>query len=240
MMEPVSREYLNAFVDGELAADEREQSLARLESDSEFKSQVCEARILKELLRGAYAEMPVAQTRQHCAPARSGLNQSLVAGLLLALGAGAGWLANDRFAPAVAYDRLADLPAGYQSVSLAGHVDPDKVILHLDSNDPKRLAAVLDLAEDMLAKRGEAGRVEIVVNSYGLNLLRADTTPYGGRIGQLAERHPNLAFVACGQTLARLKRDGVKVSLVPEARVSSSAINEILARMRQGWVYVKV
>lgn len=240
MQEPVSREHLNAFVDGELAAGEWEQSVARLEADPEFKAQVCEARILKELLRGAYAELPGGPMRRRFAPFRSGLYQSLAAGLLLALGMGAGWFANERFSPTPGYHRLADLPPEYQPVSLAGRVDPNKVILHLDSSDPQRLAAVLDLAERMLAKRGEAGRVEVVVNSYGLNLLRADTTPYGERIGQLTERHPNLAFVACGQTMARLKREGVHVSLVPEAHVSSSAINEILTRMRQGWVYVKV
>jgi uncharacterized protein len=40
--------------------------------------------------------------------------------------------------------------------------------------------------------------------------------------------------------VARLKRDGVKVELLPVAYTASSAINEIMTRMGQGWVYVKV
>ncbi len=42
-------------------------------------------------------------------------------------------------------------------------------------------------------------------------------------------------------TLARLKLEGVQVALVPEAKVTAtSAISEILGRMQDGWVYVKV
>jgi hypothetical protein len=40
--------------------------------------------------------------------------------------------------------------------------------------------------------------------------------------------------------VARLKREGVTVALVPEAHTASSAINQITTRMGQGWVYVKV
>jgi intracellular sulfur oxidation DsrE/DsrF family protein len=88
--------------------------------------------------------------------------------------------------------------------------------------------------------RQPAARIEIVVNSYGLDLLRADVTPLANRVETMARRHANLSFVACGQTVARLKRDGAKVELLPVALTASSAINEIMTRMGQGWVYVKV
>ena len=238
--QPVSQEYLNAFLDGELDEGERQRALARLERDAEFKARVCEARTLKELVAGAYAELPRQQATPRPSKAVQYGWQAMAASVLLLVGLGAGWLAHDMRSAPVEMDRLAGLPDGYRHVSLASRVDPDKVVLHLDSSEAARLTAVLDLAERMLAERGTHGRVEVVVNSYGLNLLRQEVTPEQARISQLANRHANLSFVACGQTVARLGREGVKVVLLPEAVVAPSAIGEILSRMQQGWVYVKV
>lgn len=240
MNEPVSDEYLNAFLDGELAADERERALHRLEQDDGFKSKVCELRSLKERVRGAYADLPPAPARRGVNGLSSAWRQALAAGVLLCLGLAGGWLAHGGSVQEPVYDRLAGLPDNYRPVALAGKVDTDKIVLHLDSNDPERLGAVLDLAEKLLAKRGERGQVKIVVNSYGLNLLRQETSPYSDRIGRMAASHRNLAFVACGQTIARLSREGVVVDLLPQVQVANSAIGEILDSMQRGWVYVKV
>lgn len=234
-------EYLHAFVDGEYAADERARVMALLESDPEFKMRVCEARTLKEMVRGAYAELPPPRSRPHGNRLHFGLKQAVAAVLLLALGLGGGWLARDRIVGKVpVYDRLPGLPSGYQAISLSDEVDPDKIILHLDSGEPGHLTAVLDLAEKLLAEHGASARVEIVANSYGLDLLRADVTPLAARIAALARHHGNLSFIACGQTVARLTREGVRVELLPDAHTATSAINEIMTRMGQGWVYVKV
>lgn len=159
--------------------------------------------------------------------------------MLLVLGLSGGWLAHDRVDQPPVVDRLAGLPSGYQPVTLSERVDTQRVLLHLDSSDPAHLSASLDVAERMVRSRSQ-GQVELVVNSLGLDLLRQDRSPEQARIEHLAERYPNLAFVACGQTVARLLREGQHVVLVPEARMASSAINEIMSRMRQGWVYVKM
>lgn len=244
MQESLTPEYLNAFVDGELAADERTRVMALLESDPEFKMRSCELRALKDRVKGAYAAVPAAPARpsgQHAGGRfQLGFKQAMAAGLLLVLGLGGGWLARDQMGMAPGYDRLAGLPAGYQAITLTRQVDANKVILHLDSRAPERLAATLNLAEKLLAERGADGRVEIVVNNYGIDLLRADVSPLGGRVEDMARQHANLSFVACDQTVARLKREGVKVELLPAAQSAGSAINEIMTRMGQGWVYVKV
>lgn len=242
MKDTDSREYLNALVDGELTATERSQALVRFESDGEFKNAVCELRTLKELVQGAYADIPVNQVPP-VSRCPSEWRQALVAGLLLVLGLGGGWFAHGQLTPTgapEAYVHVSGLPAGYTPVSLAAKVDPDKLVLHLDSSDPKRFASVLAVADRFLQVHGADARVEVVANSDGLNLLRADTTPYRAVIERLTQEHDNLSFLACGQTVARLERDGVKVVLLPEAGVTSSAVSEILNRMRQGWVYVKV
>jgi intracellular sulfur oxidation DsrE/DsrF family protein len=162
-----------------------------------------------------------------------------VALLCLLLGSGGGWLARDRQTVQGVSVPIAGLPDGYRAVSLAERVDPDRIVLHLDSGEPARLAASLAVAARLLDERGEQARVEVVVNSYGLDLLSRDGR-YREAVERLARRHANLALVACGQTIARLRRDGVKVALIPEAAVASSAIHQITTRMAQGWVYVKV
>ncbi len=236
--ESLSHLYLDAFVDGELAADERALALARLETDAAFKADACELRTLKEQVKAAYADLPQMpmRTQRH---ARLGGVQALAAGLLLVAGIGTGWLAHDFSAASPTYDRLAGLPDGYQPIALSEKIDRNKIILHLDSGDTGRLGKVLDLADKLLGRQPQA-RIEIVVNSYGLDLLRADVTPLAQRIEGMARRHANLSFVACGQTVARLKREGAKVQLLPVAHTASSAINEIMTRMGQGWVYVKI
>lgn len=241
MSGPVSQEFLNAFLDGELAEDERERALARLGRDADFKVRVCEARTLKEMVAGAYAEVPGASLHSGAPYGWGRLWQhGLAAGLLLLVGLGGGWLVRGWHEIPAPVEHLAGLPDGYRPVALTAQIDPDKVVLHLDSSEHTRLSAALDLAERMLAERGPQGRVEVVVNSYGLNLLRQEVTPEAVRIRSLADRHANLSFVACGQTVARLGREGINVVLLPEAVVAPSAIGEILARMQQGWVYVKV
>lgn len=236
--EPLAQLYLDALVDGELAADERARALARLESDATFKAEACDLRLLKDRVKSAYAEPPAALARPRRMP-RGGLPQMMAAALVLAIGLGGGWFARDYNLATPTYDRLAALPEGYQPIALSQAIDQNKVILHLDSGDSGRLGKLLDLADTLLARQ-PAARIEIVVNSYGLDLLRADVTPLASRVESMARRHANLSFVACGQTVARLKRDGVRVELLPVALTASSAINEIMTRMGQGWVYVKV
>jgi intracellular sulfur oxidation DsrE/DsrF family protein len=239
MNEPVSREHINAYVDGELAAEERDQLMQRMASDADLRAEVCAQRTLKEQVRAAYDDLALPRTGAAHHATHAVWRQSLAAGVLLLLGLSGGWLAHDSLDQPPVVERLAGLPSGYQPVTLSERVDTRRVVLHLDSGAPERLSASLDVAERLVQSRGQ-GQVELVVNSLGLDLLRQDRSPERARIERLAERYPNLVFVACGQTVARLLREGQHVVLLPEARTASSAINEIMARMRQGWVYVKV
>lgn len=237
--EAVSREHINAYLDGELTLEEREHLLDRMASDFNLRAEVCAQRTLKEQVRAAYDELPRPDigTRHHYV--NTAWRQSLAAGVLLVLGLSGGWLAHDRLDQPPVVERLAGLPATYQPVTLSERVDTQRVVLHLDSGDPEHLSASLDVAERLVRSRGQ-GQVELVVNSLGLDLLRQDRSPERARIERLAASYPNLVFVACGQTVARLLREGQEVVLLPEARMASSAINEIMSRMRQGWVYVKM
>lgn len=240
MNEPWSREILSAFVDGELTQAERERILLLMEQDPAVKAEICTLRTLKEMLRASY---PIAQPR---AQGRlrlhgwAGVRQALAAGLILACGLGLGWLANEHYHRLPASPRIEGLPAGLRPVSLNRLSDPNKLVLHVDSGDRAVMDRALTLAEALATHDRSRRQVEIVVHSAGLDMLRADITPYRERINRLASRHANLRFVACGNTIARLQREGKTVVLLPEARLVASAVGEIVQRLQQGWVYIKV
>jgi len=106
------------------------------------------------------------------------------------------------------------------------------------------LIATLDNIEQLLLKYEQNNRIlnlEIIVHSSGLNILRADITPAGQRIQDLMARYNNLTFLACNKTIRRLKEDkGVEVKLLPGVEVVPSALEQVLKRIQEKWVYVDV
>lgn len=103
------------------------------------------------------------------------------------------------------------------------------------------LATALDEVEGLLrSARAErrAIEVEIVANSSGLDLL-ADASPYARRVAALRKEYPNLGLVACGQTIARRRAGGLEVNLVPGTAIAPSALEQVIERLRSGWIYVR-
>lgn len=239
----VSDETLHAFIDGELNVAESQAFIARMRQDRELAQRVCALRNLQSMVRLAYAEPPLAVARsQRAAPPRQLMKRSALAGLLLFVGLSGGWALRGQEPQAVA-----SLPAvpleGYQPVSLAGAADPNRVLLHLDSDAPDKMRAVLDQAELLLVtaeQEGRAMQLEIIANSRGIDLLRAGVSPHAARMARMSQRHVNLHWVACGQSIARFSAEGQKVELLPATQTAPTAIGEIVTRLQQGWTYVRV
>lgn len=225
MRPEVSDEQLNAFIDGELDAADRERLLAAIAADGELAQRACALRLVKEQLRHAYAESPTVVSRHD--PARP---WRLVAGVLLLIGAASiGWMARD------------SLIASPTTEARRG--ETAHVILHLADWDAGRADTALSDAEGLLRAAQDSGRmivVELVANRGGLTLLRSDTSPHANRIARLRGEYPNLALIACGQTVERLRNSGVEVRLLPGTRVAGSALDQIVTRMSQGWNYVRI
>lgn len=242
MNQVISDEILHAFVDGELDVDDSEKLVARMREDAELKHRVCALRSLQNMVRLAYAEPPVSAGEKSLAPRRQLMQRCALGCLILVAGLSGGWALRGVESPAVA-GVSAPVVGGYQAVSLAREADPDRVMLHLDSASPERMEAALDRAEQLLDEAEEQGRrmqLEIVANSYGINLMRAGVSPHEARIVRMTKRHANLQWVACNQTIARYTREGQIVELLPVARAAPTAIGEIVTRLQQGWTYVRV
>ena len=220
----VSREMQNAFVDGQLDAADWSALVERMGNDEALRREVCELRTLKDMTRSAYAGV----RSRRAAPAANRRGWALVAGLLLVF-AVAGWLAHD----AVERGRAA---AGQQGLVANG------LVVHVASSRGEVVNTALQEVEDYLRDARAAGRkvkVEIVANQTGMDILRSDTSAYAKRLEQLHAAYPNLTFIACNQTADRLREKGVAVKLLPGVRFAPTALDEIVKRMQQGWVYIR-
>ncbi len=242
MSKEISQEQLNAFIDGELDVAEKEEMFARLQHDPAVSHQLCELRAVKEMLSHGYAEPP-APVKRHT-DRTFGWGHMLAASLLLMIGLASGWLGRDWIKPTLPLAFAQNQSAHFMPVSLTT-VSPDanKIILHLDSADPGKLKTLLDDVDYLVQARrasNQSVHVEVIANSYGLDLLRKDVTPYAARIEALARQHANVSFIACGQTIRRLDKEGVRVELLPETKVAQTAVGHIINRLQHGWTYIKV
>lgn len=227
-----SDELVNAFVDHELAEAERETLLEQLNADEGLRQKVCELRMLKDMVRAGYREPPV---RKAALPlARSGWGwQAVAASLILAVGLGAGW---------VTRGVVAD-PIAAQMASLKGvQADPARLLLHVDSGNPEHFAALLGKTQSMLdeaRREGHALQVAVIVNSGGIDMLRAATSQHAARVRSLQAAYPNLSFIGCRNTLMRLQDGGHDIRLLPGVEQAPAAIDEIVHRLESGWTYIK-
>jgi hypothetical protein len=243
-MNPViSDEMLHAFVDGELDLDDSEKLMARMREDADLTQRVCTLRSLQNMVRLAYAEPPDSAGRTSAAVPRRQVMQRCAFGCLILLtGLSGGWALRSLESQAVAAEPVPAV-SGYQTVSLTRAADPNRIMLHLDSAAPERMLAALDRAEQLLdeaEREGRAMQVEVIANSRGIDLLRAGHSPYAARMARMTQRHANLHWVACSQSIARFTSEGQKVELLPTTRTAPTAIGEIVTRLQQGWTYVRV
>lgn len=242
MIPDPSDELLNALIDDELSPAEAGALLARLQGDAALRERVAQLRLHKDLVRHAYAHLapeppPSTQRDAPVVAKRRGRNAAAWA-LALAGGVMLGWLGHGL---SLGRDDSLTLPASLSArAPLAG---VEHIVLHLSAGSPQAGAAALDRAEGLLGAARAAQRqvsVEIVANSDGLSLLRLGVSPHAQRVASLQRDYPDLALVACGQTAQRLRDAGIEVRLLPGVTEASSALDQIVQRMRQGWDYVKI
>lgn len=238
--EPISEEMLNALIDGELESSEAEQLYTRIGEDEALANRVCVLRGMKDMMRLAYSHPPT-QSSAWQDPFRDqrGWSQAIAASLLISAGLGVGWLLHGQPSGSGVAQSSPD-----KAVRLAAtQGDANKILLHIDSGSQQKLSAVLDRAEDLLtnARKHNANvQVEILANSQGLELLRADRSPYVKRIASLTQNNENIRLIVCAQTLARLTREEGRIVLLPNTQVAPTAIGQVVDRLQQGWTYIKI
>lgn len=231
----ISEEQLNAFVDGELESEERNNLYDQAEQSAELDQRLCQQRKLKELVKHAYSDVP--EPKRHSVRGRSPgsmLGFALAASLLLVVGATASFFIQGYLGPDSSRE-------GYIAATNAGAVvAPQNYILHVASGDTEQMKLALQQAKELLeaAEPGKPRQVEVVANERGLNLLRSDVTPFSDEISALADE--SVIFYACSKAIQRLEEKGIEVRLVPEAIPGYTALDRVVIRMKDGWQYVKI
>lgn len=242
---PFSEEFLNAFVDNQLDPAEKGRAYPVVMQDAGLSREVCELRKVRDLVQLSYqdATPPAPSQRVH---ARMRLSEAAAAVALFALGLSIGWATH-------AHNPFQSAQHSAQSLALGKPIPrpipsldakaTTKVLFHLGSGKRRRMEELLDDVEDMLrtAKvQHKSLRVDVIANGDGLNLLRADTSPFAARIRALSKKYPNLTFAACQNTIDRLKREqGIQARLLPQAVVIDSGVAQIILLQQRGWAYIE-
>jgi len=251
----VSEERLNAFVDDQLDPSEKSEVFEALSQDSDLSRQACELRQLGELVRHAYDNPPPSERFQKKETRRSTtFGRAAAASLLIGIGATLGWVGHQQ--PATE-PGAADMKAmvwgeddrafhSYDMATVAGHNELKRVILHLNTSSPAKFEKALTTAEELLQKYAGAdhgSQIEVVANASAIKLLRSGYSPYAARVRALQEKYFNLTFLACKDAMDHIRElEGTKkdVKLLPGVEVTPSALEHILERMNEGWVYLNV
>ncbi len=232
---------LHAFVDGELTAEQEAELHDDMRRDRALGLRACELANLKKQVRLACAEPPPMRQRQVGALRAPAVRW--VAGIaLLALASLVGWQVH---APANTGERLVVLDSeGRGQAPATADSEEVRIVFHLTAPEQTVAGDLLDEVERLLASyqaEGKPLRVEVISHGEGLALVREKLSAHKARIKALARRYENLTFVACLNTIERLRTEqGIEVVLVPEAEVTRSGISRVVKRQREGWAYIRV
>jgi intracellular sulfur oxidation DsrE/DsrF family protein len=103
--------------------------------------------------------------------------------------------------------------------------------------------AVLNVAANVskyYSDKGEEIDIEVVAFNAGLHMLRDDTSPVKQRLTSFKQGMPNVAFMACENTLAAMtKTEGKEPPLVENAtRVPAGGVT-LIELGEKGWTIVR-
>jgi len=241
-----SDEIINEYLDGELDARiEKDITLASLD-DHELQKHIHELRQVRALVRQALVIEPKTGT---VATNRLSRHRVLISGiaasLLMVIGVLIGWglQPKESFGNVQAFIGPGSIKTAPQLVA-GNYSENTRVILLISSSETRSMRTALDQAENLLEAYRDAGRelrLEILVNSNGLDLFRRDMTPFAQRLASMQRKYSNLELLACSKTIKRLKREKhIDAKLVSGVKVVPSALNQILSRLTDGWSYIRV
>ena len=248
-----SEESLNAFIDGELDTREKSDIFEALNNDNSLHQQACELRQLSELVRHAYERPPEIEKHRNPDTRRvSPWGRVAAATLLVGLGATLGWFGHQQPQQQIATSMSAmywDEHNAFQNTELSQATSGQhsrKVIVHLNTSSADRFGKALDTAEQLMKTYTDSdmgAEIEVVANASAIKMLRTSYSPYADRVRELQDRYLNLTFLACKDAMDHVRElEGLEkdVTLLPDVDVTPSALEHILNRLSEGWVYLNV
>jgi len=239
-----SDEMISAYADGELQGSEKAEFENALQVDVPLRQALDDVLILKLQLKDAYKGVePVAS------PQPAVTNYRFVAYMaFLIVAFGGGWISSDLMhAPGQVVGSASGQTSGIEQMGalvngVAGKTG--KYILHIGQRDNARFRKTLDEAEALMAlyKNNPQGiELEIIANAGGLDLFREGATPYAERVKKISIMYPNIKFIACANAIERLRERGIEPDLINVVHHgSTTAIDQVVKRVNEGWTYIKI
>ncbi|MEA3275353.1 MAG: hypothetical protein U9Q81_08730 [Pseudomonadota bacterium] len=227
---------LHRFIDGELDKEARSRVQDLLVQDPELAARVGDYRLVDQAVREAFGDAEPPGGRLSNDSMRTGRRGIAAAALLLPVGFLAGWLGHSF----LSVSKIDEPLTGGINLPVQGR-EHLNTLLHIDVDERAVMEGLLDRAEAILTAYADQDfQVEVVANASGLNLLRADTSVFASRVRTMMDRYDNLTFVACANTIKRLKERGVDVLLIDRTHSGKTAIDHVVDRLRAGWTYIKI
>jgi intracellular sulfur oxidation DsrE/DsrF family protein len=138
--------------------------------------------------------------------------------------------------PALSHAKAAEQVGVEHAVAPPSVAHPRKVIVQLDSANPKKVQMILNNVDNLVKYYGP-GKVKVILDAYGPGLmaLLSAKTKFAGRVMTLST-DPNISVVACHTTMKALHKTAK--DLVPGVSVVPGGIAEIADRRLAGWIYI--
>ncbi|HZL32106.1 MAG TPA: hypothetical protein VFC54_13755 [Pseudolabrys sp.] len=118
-----------------------------------------------------------------------------------------------------------------------------RLALQISDNDPAKMNAVLNVAANVskyYSEKGDEAEIQIVAFNAGLNMLRQDKSPVLVRLKSFKQGMPNVAFMACENTLdAMTRKEGKEPPLVENATKVPAGVVTLMELAEQGWTVIR-
>jgi intracellular sulfur oxidation DsrE/DsrF family protein len=125
----------------------------------------------------------------------------------------------------------------------ASAMEKHRLALQISDNDPAKMNAVLNVAANVskyYSDKGDEIEIQVVAFNAGLNMLRQDKSPVLGRLKSFKQGMPNVAFMACENTLAAMTRkEGKEPPLVDNATRVPAGVVRLIELGEKGWPIVR-
>lgn len=227
----LSDELLNAFIDRQVANDERQEILSLLKKDENLAHQACELQRLKEMTSLAYEDIPPSRLSTSAARPQQRWPRMAAAIAIFSLGLLIG-IAGVQVNP---WNATAQTLTAEQSIT--------KILVHLTSDDTEGGLNTLNNLEQLLEDyqaRDQVVRIEVVANGHGIKLFDPENTAIAQRIARLSRQYDNLVFAACKNTIQQMQiAEDRHVQLIPQVKLIDSGVVEVIKRQREGWTYIR-
>ena len=228
----IDEQTLSAFVDGQLDAAHRSSVIKAMDKDPEVRDQVYQLRRAKDLMQlGFDGAMPPSSATRRARPRRRFAMGVAASFSALAIGVAAGTLS---------YYCARALDSGTPAMASLEQPQHHRVVLHIGDSKPEHFMAALNYVDKFLKENAASGgKIEVVANSGGLDLMRTGRSPFEKRVVEMINRHNNVHFIACTNAIRNLKLRGIEPRIIKDVSSRQTALEHIVQRVQSGWTYIK-